>query len=63
VLNINRRTGGVFRRDHFIQQAVAHGPHHRAGFAQQLRPLRQQLRGGGFTVGTGDANQTQLLEG
>ena len=61
VLNIDRRTGGVFARDHFIQQAVADGPHHRAGFAEQFRPLRQKLGGGGFAVGTGHAHQTQLL--
>ena len=61
MLNVYRRTGGIFGRHDFIQQAVANGPHHCAGFAEQLRPLRQQLSGGRFTVSTGDAHQTQLL--
>ena len=61
MLNVYRRTGGIFGRDDFIQQAVADSSHHRAGFAQQLRPLRQQLGSGGFPVGSGHANQTQLL--
>ena len=61
VLNIDRRAGGVFGRHHFIQQAVTDGTHHRAGFAEQLCPLRQQLRSRGFTVSTGDAHQTHLL--
>ena len=61
VLDINGRTGGVFRRDHFPQQAVAYGAHHRAGFAQQLAPLRNQLRGGGFAVSAGHANQMQAF--
>ena len=61
VLYVNRRAGGVFRRAHFAQQTVTHGPHHRTGFTQQLGPLRHQLRGGGFTVRTRYANQTQLV--
>ena len=61
VLNINRRTGGVFRGDNFLQQAIAYGSHDRAGFSQQLRPLRQQLGGGGLAVSPGDANQAQLF--
>ncbi len=56
LLHINRRSGGVFRRHQTTIKAVADGPHHRAGFAQQARPLRQQLGGGGFTVGAGHAD-------
>lgn len=51
----------VFSVGHTAQQAVADGAHHRAGFAQQLAPLRQQLGGGGFAVGAGHADQTQTL--
>ena len=61
MLNVHRGTGGVFSWNDFIQQTVTDGPHHRAGFAEQLCPLRQQLSGGGFPVGAGDAHQTQLL--
>ena len=43
MLNINRRTGGVFRRNNFVQQTVADRAHHRTGFAEQVGPLRQQL--------------------
>ena len=59
MLHVDRRAGGIFRWADFAQQAVADRAHHRAGFAQQLTPLRHQLRGGGFTVGPGDANQAQ----
>ena len=59
VLHVNRRSGGVLRGNHFAQQAVADGAHHRRGFTQQLRPLGQQLGGGGFTVGTGNADKLQ----
>ena len=61
VLNINGRTGGVFRWDNFLQQAIAYGSHYRAGFPQQLRPLRQQLCRGGLAVSPGDAHQAQLF--
>ena len=61
VLNVNSRTGGVFRWDNFPQQAIAYGSHYRTGFAKQLRPLRQQLRRGGLTVSSGDAHQAQLF--
>ena len=43
MLNVHRGTGGVFSWNDFIQQTVTDGPHHRAGFAEQLCPLRQQL--------------------
>ncbi|CNT72091.1 Uncharacterised protein [Salmonella enterica subsp. enterica serovar Bovismorbificans] len=41
MLNIHSGTGCVLRRDHFTQQSVTYRPHHCAGFAEQLAPLRQ----------------------
>ncbi len=63
VLDIDCRTGGIFRRNNLVQQTVADRSYHRTGFHQQVGPLCQQLRGRGFTVGTGDANQAHCPEG
>ena len=56
-LHVNRRACGVFRRAYFAQKTVPHRAHDGTGFAQQLRPLRHQLSGGGFSVGSCHANQ------
>ena len=58
MLNIDCRTGGIFCRDHFPQQAVTNGAHYRAGFAKQLAPLCQQLGRRGFAVGARYAYKT-----